>query len=114
MCFLCVCGACECPFVAREADVGVSADACFAPEEASRREVICPTGKSKRAAREAPSSPLAKNIPFLDSPKSVLELIPSCSVRGALAIVTDVERDAVDVDALLTNGADADGEGVWS
>jgi hypothetical protein len=28
--------------------------------------------------------------------------------------VTDAERDAVDVDALLTNGADADGEVVWS
>jgi hypothetical protein len=27
----------------------------------------------------------------------------SCSVRGALAIVTDVEQDAVDADALLTN-----------
>jgi hypothetical protein len=35
---------------------------CFAPEEASRREAICPTGKSKRAAREALSSALAKNI----------------------------------------------------
>jgi hypothetical protein len=34
--------------------------------------------------------------------------------RGALAIVTDAGRDAVDVDALLTNGAEADGEVVWS
>jgi hypothetical protein len=34
--------------------------------------------------------------------------------KGALAIVTDARRDAVDVDALLTNGADADGEVVWS
>ena len=64
-----------------------------------------PDGQIKRAAREALSSPFAKNIPFLDSPKSVLELIPSCSVRGALAIVTDVERDAVDANALLTNSA---------
>ena len=34
--------------------------------------------------------------------------------KGRLAIVTDAERDAVDVDAPLTNGAKADGEVVWS
>ena len=34
--------------------------------------------------------------------------------RGALAIVTDAGRDAVDADAPLTNGAKADGEVVWS
>jgi hypothetical protein len=28
--------------------------------------------------------------------------------KGRLAIVTDAERDAVDVDALVTNGAEAD------
>src|SRR5216683_6333393 len=39
---------------------------------------------------------------------------PVSSPRGALAIVTDVGRDAVDADAPLTNGADADGEVVWS
>jgi hypothetical protein len=31
-------------------------------------------------------------------------LAPSCSVRGALAIATDVEQDAVDADAPMTNG----------
>jgi hypothetical protein len=34
--------------------------------------------------------------------------------EGRLAIVTDAGRDAVDVDAPLTNGAEADGEVVWS
>ena len=34
--------------------------------------------------------------------------------KGRLAIVTDAERDAVDVDAPLTNGVEADGEDVWS
>jgi hypothetical protein len=34
--------------------------------------------------------------------------------EGRFAIVTDVRRDAVDADALLTNGAEADGEVVWS
>jgi hypothetical protein len=33
---------------------------------------------------------------------------------GRLAIVTNAERDAVDVDALLTKGVEADGEVVWS
>jgi hypothetical protein len=32
------------------------------------------------------------------------KLAPSRSDRGALAIVTDVERDAVDADAPMTNG----------
>jgi hypothetical protein len=36
------------------------------------------------------------------------------SPTGALAIVTDVGQDAMDADALLTNGAEADGEVVWS
>jgi hypothetical protein len=35
------------------------------------------------------------------------------SPRGALAIVTNAGRDAVDADVLLTNGTDADGEVVW-
>ena len=39
--------------------------------------------------------------------------IPS-HTEGRLAIVTDAGRDAVDADALLTNGAEADGEVVWS
>ncbi len=29
-------------------------------------------------------------------------------------IVTNAGRDAVDVDALITNGVEADGEAVWS
>jgi hypothetical protein len=41
---------------------------------------------------------------------------PRCLVplEGRIAIVTDAGRDAVDVDAPLTNGAKADGEVVWS
>ena len=35
-------------------------------------------------------------------------------IEGRFAIVTDVRRDAVDADALLTNSAEADGEVVWS
>ena len=35
-------------------------------------------------------------------------------LEGPLAIVTDAGRDAVDAAAPLTNGANADGEVVWS
>jgi len=35
-------------------------------------------------------------------------------LEGRFAIVTDVGRDAVDADAPITNGAEADGEVVWS
>jgi hypothetical protein len=34
--------------------------------------------------------------------------------EGRIAIVTDAGLDAMDADAPLTNGADADGEVVWS
>jgi hypothetical protein len=36
------------------------------------------------------------------------------SLEGRFAIVTDARRDAVDADAPMTSGADADGEVVWS
>jgi hypothetical protein len=51
--------------------------------------------------------------------------IPSCFAQiksitravsshvGALAIVTNAGRDAVDAEVLLTNGTEADGEVVW-
>jgi hypothetical protein len=60
------------------------------------------------------SSPLLKKIPFLTYPKSHLYRLPSRPTEGRLAIVTDAGRDAVDADTPLTNGADADGEVVWS
>jgi len=60
------------------------------------------------------SSPKCKNILIFRNRKSVYILAPSRSDRGALAIVTDVERDAVDADAPTTNGVEADGETVWS
>jgi hypothetical protein len=46
--------------------------------------------------------------------KSAIYQPPSRPPEGRLAIVTDAGRDAMDADALLTNGADADGEVVWS
>jgi hypothetical protein len=59
------------------------------------------------------SSPLSKNISVF--PKSN-HLYSSCVLpdRGALRNVINAGRDAVDADAPLTNGAEADGEVVWS
>jgi hypothetical protein len=49
------------------------------------------------------------------SPKQITSLVaPSRPTEGRIAIVTDAGRDAVDAKAALTNGADADGEVVWS
>ena len=61
------------------------------------------------------SSPSCKNILIFRRPKSVVYLaaVPFHS-EGRLAIVTDAGRDAVDAAARLTNGAEADGEVVWS
>jgi hypothetical protein len=55
-----------------------------------------------------------KIIRFTSDPNH--RLIPRHPVpyEGRFAIVTDVRRDAVDAEALLTNGAKADGEVVWS
>jgi hypothetical protein len=49
-------------------------------------------------------------FPNSKSLASCARLVPP---EGRLAIVTDAGRDAVDADALLTNGAEADGEVVW-
>ena len=61
------------------------------------------------------SSPLCKNISPLRPTQitSLIAAVPS-HFEGRLAIVTDAGRDAVDVDAPITNGAEADGEDVWS
>jgi hypothetical protein len=41
----------------------------------------------------------------------IRRLVP---LEGRIAIVTNAGRDAVDADAPITNGAEADGEDVWS
>ncbi len=64
----------------------------------SPHPVFRPPGKSPRPPIFSMSSPAAKKIPLRRYPKSLLYPPPSRSSRGALAIVTDVERDAVDAD----------------
>jgi hypothetical protein len=77
----------------------------------------CPTGKSlgcSSAVILLSSSPVCKNIFIPRKAKSLLHPMPSRPSEGRFAIVTKLGRDAVDADALLTNGAEADGEVVWS
>jgi hypothetical protein len=60
------------------------------------------------------SSPIRKNISVFPNPNQnymIRRLVP---LEGRIAIVTDAGRDAVDADAPITNGAEADGEVVWS
>jgi hypothetical protein len=59
------------------------------------RLMICPTGKSVACV----SSPLCKNISLNPTGKSLLQLRAVPPERGALAIVTNVGRDAVDAKA---------------
>src|SRR6266481_3555535 len=86
------------------------------------------------STRFHPSSPLHKNIPLLASPKSALQLPPSHPLaRGVSRSARTLGWDAVGVAASganavagrvfwprerqaarQTNGADADGEAVWS
>jgi hypothetical protein len=75
--------------------------------------LICPTGKSLNFL-SSPFLKIFQKIPLRRRPKSNLYPSPSRSPEGRLAIVTDAGRDAVDADAPITNGADADGEVVWS
>jgi hypothetical protein len=57
---------------------------------------------------------MGKIIRFTCEPNHRLILRHPVPNEGRFAIVTNVGRDAVDAKALLTNGAEADGEVVWS
>jgi len=73
-----------------------------------------PDGQISRAIYRPLSSPFCKNILIFRTPNQFYiprRLVPS---EGRFAIVTDAGRDAVDADAPITNGAEADGEVVWS
>ena len=67
-----------------------------------------------RTAPNRLSSPSRKNILIFRSRKSVYIHGHPASQEGRFAVVTSVRRDAVDADAPLTNGAETDGEVVWS
>jgi hypothetical protein len=58
--------------------------------------------------------PLVKKYSDLQNAQITVIPIAVPPHKGALAIVTDARRDAVDAAALLTNSANADGEVVWS
>jgi hypothetical protein len=57
---------------------------------------------------------VAKIFLFSSDPNHFTYLGRPVPLEGRLAIVTDAGRDAVDVEVPITNGAEADGEVVWS
>jgi hypothetical protein len=57
---------------------------------------------------------MAKNFSLSSEGKSPAYSRHPVPNKGRFAIVTNVGRDAVDAEVPLTNGADADGEIVWS
>jgi hypothetical protein len=59
-------------------------------------------------------SHLQKHFPSPPTQITSISLAVPSHSEGRIAIVTDAGRDAVDAAALLTNGAGADGEVVWS
>ena len=72
--------------------------------------MICSVGQISKSCQAPP----IKIFWFSEGPNQIyIRRVPFLP-KGRLAIVTDAERDAVDVDAPLTNGAEADGEVVWS
>jgi hypothetical protein len=76
--------------------------------------VICPTGKSPGRSVTWLSSPIGKNISVFPKCKSSYMIRSPVPKEGRHAIVTAAGRDAVDADAPITNGTEADGEDVWS
>jgi DNA (cytosine-5)-methyltransferase 1 len=74
----------------------------------------CPTGKSPQPRHFPLSSSLYKNISVFQKLKSRYMSSRPASHEGRFAIVSDARRDAVDAEAPITNGAEADGEIVWS
>ena len=60
------------------------------------------------------SSPEVKNISLFQKAKSALYRMHPVPTRGALAIVTNAGRGAVDAEVPLTKGMEAYGKDVWS
>jgi hypothetical protein len=81
---------------------------------AAADQPLCPFYRTRRANHHFLSSPPRKNILIFRRPKSVYIPRRPAPLGGALAIVTDVGRDAVDADGALTNALEADGKTVWS
>jgi hypothetical protein len=76
--------------------------------------MMCPEIFARRANQKNLSSPFAKNIPLaLMGQISGISPPVSPDKRGGSRSSRNARWDAVDAEAPLTNGADADGEGAW-
>jgi hypothetical protein len=76
--------------------------------------ICCPTGKSPGQFIAPRVKPVLQK--YSDFPKTQISLYltPFRPTEGRVAIVTNAGRNAVDADAPITNGAEVDGEDVWS
>jgi hypothetical protein len=73
-------------------------------ESSTHPAICCLTGKSVDLVGDGPVQPrLQKYFCFSEIQIRLYDL-PSRPTEGRFAIVTDAGRDAVDADALLTNG----------
>jgi hypothetical protein len=82
----------------------------FAASDAATVHTVCPTGKSPKTCPA-----LLRKIFRLTCRANQWFLFARLTRQeGRLAIVTNARWDAVDADVPLTNGAEADGEVVWS
>jgi hypothetical protein len=77
-------------------------------------KVICPTGKSTTPLQFLCPAPGEKIFRFTRRANQIYNFRRPIPREGRIAIVTDAGLDAMDAGAPLTNGADADGEVVWS
>ena len=72
------------------------------------------TGKSPGRFIDPSVKPSSQKYSIFRKRKSVHRFAVPSQPEGRLAIVTDAGRDAVDAEAPITNGTEADGEVVWS
>jgi hypothetical protein len=73
-----------------------------------------PAGKSLLDFQNLLSSPSGKNILIFRNRKSGYKRSRPAPSEGRWPSSRTLERDAVDADAPITNGTEADGEAVWS
>ncbi len=76
--------------------------------------LILPDGQIKCVSGKSKSSPGAKNILIFRNSKSLVYSRRPVPFEGRFAVVADPGWEPVDAETPITNGAEADGEVVWS
>ena len=82
----------------------------LAPNRVARKTIIPETDQADLPCPD----PFEKIFRFAATPNQIYIDHRPVPLEGRLMIVTIAGRDAVDADAPITNGTEADGEVVWS